>query len=229
MAMMNELIKNKAKLINLTLKVKAQNAKSYSGFKLNKARATLRTKNNQLLSNASNDLVRRWGGPFSSLAKHEKLIDKIQVNEFYSFESIDKNLPYETGESLNSDITAFSSKNALHRLRRNSQGINCDFIFFSKDATLFLELPSVGPFLENRLVEFHIKADGAFNLVPANSLMPRFQSSGKIQFQLKKGTTPKFKINPSSDFSSTDLKDNPLLNFKQASSKSISSFETPKP
>ncbi|MCH2677576.1 MAG: hypothetical protein MKZ73_04840, partial [Alphaproteobacteria bacterium] len=42
----------------------------------------------------------------------------------------------------------------------------------------------------------------------------------------KKGTTPKFKINPSSDFSSTDLKDNPLLNFKQASSKSISSFET---
>ena len=226
MTMMNKLIKNNAKLINLTLKVKAQNAKFHSGFKLNKARATLRTKNNQLLSNASNDLVRRWGGPFSSLTKREEFIDKIQVNGFYSFESMDKNLPYETGESLNSGITAFSSKNALHRLRRNSQGINCDFIFFSKDATLFLEFPSVGPFLENRLIELHIKTDGPFNLVPANSSISILRNPDKIQFQLIKGTTPKFKIISSSKFSSTALKDNPLLNFKQASINPTASFKS---
>jgi hypothetical protein len=219
------LIKNNAKLINLTLKVKAQNAKSHSGFKLNKARATLRIKNNQLLSNASNDLVRRWGGPFSSLTKHEEFIDKIQVNGFYSFESMDKNLPYETGESLSSGITAFSSKNALHRLRRNSQGINCDFIFFSKDATLFLEFPSVGPFLENRLIELHVKTDGPFNLVPANSSISILRNPEKIQFQLIKGTTPKFKI-ISSKFNSTALKDNPLLNFKQASINPSASFKS---
>jgi hypothetical protein len=51
------------------------------------------------------------------------------------------------------------------------------------------------------------------------------QSAGKVRFQLKKGTKPKFKINASSDFSSTVLKDNPLLNLKQASNKLISSIE----
>jgi hypothetical protein len=226
MTMMSEFIDKNAKLINLTLKVKPQNVKSPGGFILNKARATLRTKNNQLLSNAGKDLARRWGGPFFDLTEREEFIEKIQVNGFYPFQIMDKNVPYETGKSLHPDITAFSSKNALHRLRKNSEGINCDFIFFSKDATLFVEFPSVGPFLENRLVEFHIRTDGPFNLVPANSSISILRSPGKIRFQLIKGTTLKFKIIPSSNFSSTDLEDSPLLNFKQTSIKSISSLGT---
>jgi len=226
MAMMNELIGQSAKMTGLTLKIKPQIAKAPSGFKLKKARAIFRAKNNKLHLNDGKDLVRRWGGPFYDLSKRRELIEKVRVNAFYSFQSIDKNISYESGISRNSGITIFSSKNTLHRLRRSSEGINCDFIFFSKDATLFLELPSVGPFLENRLVEFHIKTDGPFNLVPVDSLMSWSQSDGKIRFQLKKGTTPKFKINVSSNFSYTSLRDNPLLNFKQASNKSISSFET---
>ena len=225
MTMMNEFTDKNAKLIGLTLKVKPHNEKSPSGFKLKKARATLRTKNNQLLSNAGKDLVRRWGGPFFDRTKHEKFIEKVQVNGFYSFQSMDKNVPYQTWKSLQPDITVFSSKDALHRLRRNSDGINCDFIFFSKDSTLFLELSSVGPFLENRLIELHIKKNGPFNLVPVNPLMSWSQSSSKIRFQLKKGTTPKFIVNASSDFSSTILKVNPLLNFTQASNKLKSSIE----
>ncbi|MBT3514605.1 MAG: hypothetical protein HN474_04735 [Nitrospina sp.] len=226
MAMMSELIGPSAKLTGLTLKIKPQIAKAPSGFKLIKARATLRTKNNKLHLNDGKDLVRRWGGPFYDLSKHRDLIEKVRVNTFYSFQSIDKNISYESGISRNSDITIFSSKNTLHRLRNSREGINCDFIFFSKDATLFLELPSIGPFLENRLVQLDIKTDGPFNLVPTDPLMSWSQSDGKIRFQLKKGTTPKFKINVSSDFSNTSLRDNLLLNFKQASSKSIASFET---
>jgi hypothetical protein len=225
MTMMNEFIDENAKLIDLTLKVQPYNAKSPSGFKLKKARATLRTKNNQLLSNAGKDLVRRWGGPFFDRTKREKFIERVQVNGFYSFENMDKDVPYKTWKSLQPDITVFSSKDALHRLRRNSDGINCDFIFFSKDATLYLELSSVGPFLENRLIELHIKKNGPFNLVPVSPLMSWSQSSSKIRFQLKKGTTPKFIVNASSDFSSTVLKVNPLLSFTQASNKLKSSIE----
>ena len=226
MTMMNHLIDKKAQLINISLRVKAQNPKSPSGFKVNKARATFRKKNNQLLSNAGKDLVRRWGGPFFDRTKRKELIERVKVNGYYSFQNIDKNAPYETGKSLYPDITFFSSKDALHRLRRNNDGINCDFIFFSKDATLYLELSSVGPFLENRQIELHIKKNGPFNLVPINPLMYWSQSSSKIRFQLIKGTIPKFKIISSSNFSSTVLKDISLLNFKQSSIKSISSLGT---
>ena len=58
---------------------------------------------------------------------------------------------------------------------------------------------------------------------PLNVLVSKFWQN---KFQLRKGTTPKFIVNPSSDFNSTVLKDNSLLNLKQVSSKSISFAET---
>jgi hypothetical protein len=227
MEMMNKLISADAKLISLILKIKPQNEKSSSGFKLKSARATLRTKNNQLLSNAGKDLVKRWGGPFDEFSRPKESIERVSVNSFFSFKNMVQTLSYETGKSLNADITAFSSKNSLHRLRKNNDGIHCDFIFLSKDANLFLELTSVGPFLENRLVTFYIKTDGPFNLVPVNPLISWSQTSDSIQFQLKKGTTPKFKINASSDFNLTSLKDRLPQNSNQVPIKSISTFEIP--
>jgi hypothetical protein len=83
MTLMNDLIDKDAKLINLTLKIKAQNLKSQSKFKLNKARAIFQTKNQQLLSIASKDLAARWELYFSDRTNNKDFFEEVPVEKLF--------------------------------------------------------------------------------------------------------------------------------------------------
>ena len=91
MTLMNELIDKDAKLINLTLKIKAQNSKSQSKFKINTARAIFQAKNNQLLSIAGKDLAQRLGHYFSNHTNRSFFLKEADVEKFYPASL--KNLP----------------------------------------------------------------------------------------------------------------------------------------
>ena len=81
MSLMNELIDKDAKLLNLNLKIKAQNLKSTSKFKLIKARAIFRNTNNKLLSITRKDLAKKWERYFSDLSNSTDFFKKLPMED----------------------------------------------------------------------------------------------------------------------------------------------------
>ena len=228
---MNNTINDGIHLMSIDLFIRPTNPNKKSGFRLQRARKIIRNnKTIKSIFSANTNNFSRWGGPFTNLSPSNKKFEYIKIKDFYPFENVNKNTPYESSKESRSGISIQTNDNSLFRILNDGKDIVADFWFLSKKSIATLNISKLDSFGKNQNENLELRIEGPLQINIMGNPITSAKNITDGNFLIKKNSSTTFKINPNqslTEYNRSEIRGRLVLkNIKQYNQKNLNILET---